>query len=299
MDIEILRTFLEVARARHFGRAAEGLCITQSAVSARIRLLEEQVGLPLFDRARNNIQLTAAGARLVPHAEGIINRWIRVRQQIAVEENGSTLISVSGVASLWDHLLSAWLDEVTTQRSKISLVVDSHTSDTQIRRLMDQTLDLAFTWETPSIASLSVQEVARVRLLLVSTVKGQRAQQAVSDHYVLVDWGPAFSATHAELFPGMPPPALRAGLGRIAHNFIMTHGGAAYLAEATISQDLKNKRLFPVVDARHIDRRVYAVYRQDNEHAKAIQGLLTFFKRRRTGGSQASARARKASALAL
>ena len=42
MDIEILKTFLEVARVRHFGKASESLFITQSAVSARIRLLEEK-----------------------------------------------------------------------------------------------------------------------------------------------------------------------------------------------------------------------------------------------------------------
>ena len=41
MDIDLLRTFLEVYRTRHFGRTAENLYLTQSAVSARIRLLEE------------------------------------------------------------------------------------------------------------------------------------------------------------------------------------------------------------------------------------------------------------------
>ncbi len=39
MDIELLRTFLEVVRTRHFGKAAAELCVTQSAVSARIRQL--------------------------------------------------------------------------------------------------------------------------------------------------------------------------------------------------------------------------------------------------------------------
>lgn len=61
MDTELLKTFLEVSRTRHFGRAAEALYLTQSAVSFRIRQLENQLGVNLFTRHRNNIRLTTAG----------------------------------------------------------------------------------------------------------------------------------------------------------------------------------------------------------------------------------------------
>ena len=50
MDIGVLKTFLEVNRTRHFGQAADNLFLTQSAVSARIRLLEQTLGVPLFSR---------------------------------------------------------------------------------------------------------------------------------------------------------------------------------------------------------------------------------------------------------
>ncbi|MBT7408643.1 MAG: LysR family transcriptional regulator [Methylococcales bacterium] len=40
MDISLLKTFLEVVKTRHFGHAADHLCITQSAVSARIKMIE-------------------------------------------------------------------------------------------------------------------------------------------------------------------------------------------------------------------------------------------------------------------
>ena len=66
MDTELLKTFLEVSRTRHFGRAAEALYLTQSAVSFRIRQLENQLGVNLFTRHRNNIRLTTAGEKLLP-----------------------------------------------------------------------------------------------------------------------------------------------------------------------------------------------------------------------------------------
>lgn len=82
MDTELLKTFLEVQKTRHFGKAAENLYLTQSAVSFRIRQLEQSLGVPLFIRYRNNIQLTSAGELLLPHAEAVLSAIGAARQQI-------------------------------------------------------------------------------------------------------------------------------------------------------------------------------------------------------------------------
>lgn len=58
MDIKIYKTFISVAENRHFGRAAEQLYITQAAVSARIKQLEEFYSTPMFIRDKNNLMLT-------------------------------------------------------------------------------------------------------------------------------------------------------------------------------------------------------------------------------------------------
>ena len=86
MDTELLRTFLEVRKTRHFARAAENLFITQAAVSARIRQLESLVGQRLLTRERNNIQLTTAGHLLVPHAESILVTLNRALLEAAGED---------------------------------------------------------------------------------------------------------------------------------------------------------------------------------------------------------------------
>ena len=93
MDIELLKTFLEVRRTRHFGKAAENLFLTQAAVSARIRQLERLLGVKLFIRSRNNIQLTSEGERLVGHAQTVLLAWSRARQELALETGQITLPS--------------------------------------------------------------------------------------------------------------------------------------------------------------------------------------------------------------
>lgn len=84
MDTELLKTFLEVSKTRHFGRAAESLYLTQSAVSFRIRQLETQLGTNLFTRHRNNIRLTVAGERLIPYAESLMNTWLLAKKKLAM-----------------------------------------------------------------------------------------------------------------------------------------------------------------------------------------------------------------------
>ncbi len=84
MDTELLRTFLEVQKTRHFGKAADNLYLTQSAVSFRIRQLEQSLGVTLFNRFRNNIQLTTAGEMLLPHAQAVLSAIASAKQQIAL-----------------------------------------------------------------------------------------------------------------------------------------------------------------------------------------------------------------------
>ncbi len=112
MDIKLLKTFLQVLKTRHFGKAAKNLFLTQSPVSTRVQLLEETVGIPLFQRACNNSQLTPAGQKLIGHVEGIVTLWNRARQQALLSDEVETILSVCGVPSLWDIFLQAWFERL-------------------------------------------------------------------------------------------------------------------------------------------------------------------------------------------
>ena len=86
MDLELLRTFLELNRTRHFGRAAEALHLTQAAISSRLKSLESQLGVSLFQRNRRSMSLTPEGARLIRHAEAQIAAWRVARQDVSLAE---------------------------------------------------------------------------------------------------------------------------------------------------------------------------------------------------------------------
>src|SRR5690349_5496512 len=72
IELRHLRYFLAAAEAAHFTNAAKLLPVTQPTLSHQIRQLEDQLGLPLFDRIKKQVRLTAAGELLLPHARRVL-----------------------------------------------------------------------------------------------------------------------------------------------------------------------------------------------------------------------------------
>ncbi|MGW6915801.1 LysR family transcriptional regulator [Kitasatospora sp. NPDC054939] len=79
----LLRVFAEVARLGSFTAAAGSLGYTQSAVSRQIGALEEEAGMPLFDRLARGVRPTEAGRRLLAHAEAVLDRLDTARRDLA------------------------------------------------------------------------------------------------------------------------------------------------------------------------------------------------------------------------
>ncbi len=277
VDTDLLKTFLEVNRTRHFGKAADNLFVSQSAVSARIRQLEELVGVELFTRDRNNIQPTSAGQKLVPHAERMLNNWHRALQEIVQTDDSRTPLAVAGESSLWDIVLQEWLNWIDDEQPDIGLYAEALSHDAQLRRLLDGSLDLAFLFEAPQMTQLLATEVARVPLVMVASRPGLSIEQALTEDYLMVDWGTSFAISHARFFPEMPAPRLRIGLGRLARSLLLKCGGAAYLALPMVQEALTGGQLHLVDGAPEIDRSAYAVYPAAHEKQAVIDRLLGYF----------------------
>lgn len=73
IDVEQLRTFLTIAETGSFGRAAQVVEKTQAALSRQMRLLEDRIGRPVFDRDHSGSRLTEAGSRLVGFARRMVD----------------------------------------------------------------------------------------------------------------------------------------------------------------------------------------------------------------------------------
>ncbi|EKE77039.1 HTH-type transcriptional regulator HdfR [Gallaecimonas xiamenensis] len=273
MDTELLKTFLEVHRCRHFGKAAENLYLTQSAVSFRIRQLESQLGVSLFTRHRNNIQLTGAGERLLPHAEAMLLSWQRAKQDIALASHQSVQLALSASANIWDPFLQRRLPLIYRSLGQVALRADTAPADLLVRSLLERRLDLALLFDPPKVEELEVQELGRLRLQLVSSKAGLSLAQALNGPYAKVDWGTQFSIQHAKLLKEQAPPVLHTGIARIALDFILDHGGSAYLPLGLTLDALDQGLLHRVSDAPEIPRELYGAYLKEAERVGLIEHL--------------------------
>ncbi|HAS61576.1 MAG TPA: LysR family transcriptional regulator [Vibrio sp.] len=75
MDIDLLRTFCQLADDKNFRVASQHLYITQSALTKKIQRLEEQLKVSLFDRGRHGAELTPMGKVLLPEAKRVLKSF--------------------------------------------------------------------------------------------------------------------------------------------------------------------------------------------------------------------------------
>ncbi len=99
MELYQLRSFVAVSEARHLTRAAEKLHISQPALSAQIRALEENFSVALFERTSAGMTLTAAGRRLLPMAEKVLSAAQAMRNEAkAIKDEIGGVVRVGTVS---------------------------------------------------------------------------------------------------------------------------------------------------------------------------------------------------------
>ncbi len=275
MDISLLKTFLSVVKTRHFGKAGEILFITQAAVSARIKQLENTLGTPLFTRDRNNIQLTPAGDRLLRHAEIIVNGWERARLDVALEEHFAQSLAVGTTMDLWQICVREWTEKIYRSHPNLTLHLEMNKLDTMINLVLNGMLDLAFVFEPPTTPELIAREMGKIPLVLVSSSPHTAADTALKENYLLVDWGRSFSISHAAFVEGRCIPRVHCSSGGMALDLLLSQGGSCYLAQQMVATYLDSGKLHLIPDAPVIERFSYAIFRTENECSDLIQGITS------------------------
>jgi DNA-binding transcriptional LysR family regulator len=276
MDIELLRTFIELSRIRHFGQTAEAMFLTQAAVSARIKSLEQIMGVTLFDRQKREIQLTSEGHRLLKHANHMIAEWRKARQEVTAG-GAQAQLSVGGGVRILDIMLEDWLIHLRSARPDIAVIVEVHNPEILTRKLLDGVLDLGFLIEPPQLDVLHTKKAAELTLNLYSTRTDQTAVMAVEDGYLMVDWGLSHALYHRRLFPDASEPHVRLANARMAVYHMQIIGGSAYLPESLILDQLESGLFHLVEDAPVITHTIYAIYPVRSTRLKLIREVLQLF----------------------
>jgi DNA-binding transcriptional LysR family regulator len=170
VDLRLLKTFEVVASFMNFNRAAQALACTQSTVSAQIKSLEDDLGVPVFDRLGRRIALTPAGEALLRRTRRLLSYESEVRA--AVNEAGETagLLALRIPQSVSELHLPMIFQTFCAQYPRVGFDVANcgyhHLPD----ELRTGEIDAGFLLSMPlEAADLCTTEVHREKLALVAS----------------------------------------------------------------------------------------------------------------------------------
>lgn len=164
MELYQLRGFVAVAELGHLTRAADKLHISQPALSAQIRALEDALEVELFERKSNGMVLTAAGKRLVVEAEKLLSAARALRNEArAIKGEVAGIASVGTVSDPAFIRVGELLSAAVERYPRIEIQLHHEVSGEAFERVRDGALDASFYYGElahRSVAGLTLRQIA-------------------------------------------------------------------------------------------------------------------------------------------
>ena len=168
MNLDYLRTYLEVIKAGSFSEVARKLSISQPTVSFQIQKLERDLSVRLIDRSRKTIIMTEAGKRLLRFAEFVEEERARLLddvEQLREEVVGDLVITASTVPG--EFLIPAILSEFKVQHPAVGIRVAVSDSLTVINDVQNGAYEVGFCGAMPEGRDLESFKIAEDEIVLI------------------------------------------------------------------------------------------------------------------------------------
>lgn len=167
MNIRQLETFYWIDRLGTFHAAAERLNTSQATVSARIRELEAELNLPLFDRIGRRVKVTLKGSELLSHVEKIVTEAARI--QLAASRPGMMrgTLKIGLSETVATHHLAAILKSLNGRFAELAVEFHVDASGDLVRKLERGEIDVSIMGGPIHDAELLLEPVGEVQLIWV------------------------------------------------------------------------------------------------------------------------------------
>jgi DNA-binding transcriptional LysR family regulator len=264
MNLDELRTFLEVIDSGSLVAASRRLNVTPSTVTARINALEQEVGQRLLHRNKSGAELTSPGFKLKRYAEVMVQLWRQARYEVSLPKGFQGVCNVGLDFDLWPMVGERFLGYLQEHCKEVAVAIWPGEQRQLDRWLNIGLIDLAFCYMPPSGEHFSSRVLFDDELLMVSTAQSTTAQ--LDSSYIYVDHGEEFRRQHAAAFPGDTTSAITIASADWAVSHFQRRGGSGYLPRRHVSRMLESGSLHEVAHAPQFRRRIYLV-----ESAQAVQ----------------------------
>src|SRR5262245_24547062 len=163
VELYQLRSFVAVAEQAHLTRAADKLHISQPALSAQIKALEEELEVELFERSSSGMTLTAAGKRLLSEAKNLLAAAQALRNEArAIKGEVAGTASVGTVSDPQFIRLAEFTSAAVERYPLIEIQLHHEVTGGAFEKVCDGALDAAFYYgglTHPRVAGLTLREI--------------------------------------------------------------------------------------------------------------------------------------------
>ena len=285
MDFEQLRTFMEVSRLRSFSRAAEKLNVTQPAISAQIRTLENEMGARLFDRDGGKVTFTAAGRVFEPFAEHCLQCHAHI--MVAVGElhrtpRGELSVSANEATSL--YVLPTVFAQFKRQYSRVGLSIVRADRMRTVEAVLNREVDFGVVSLPIKDARLTVDTLHRDDVVLVAPAQHPLE---VPDSVKLADLMPYSlllpkQGRQRDLIDDLfrthdlePRIAMEVESSELLKRLISAGLGIGFLPRSNVQENVKNGTLKIIrVEGVRLHRELALIYRKDKTLTRAAHVFL-------------------------
>ena len=293
MEIVWLEDFLAVIDAGGFSRAAETRHVTQSALSRRIKSLEDWVGTSLFLRTTHSVRLTPAGEAFRPHAEEILRR-LAAGRALAIEQSrgDASMLKFASTHALSLTFFPAWLrrlEEALPEPANIQLVANH--LDACEKLMLQGQCHFLLCHRHPNAATplganhFRFQLVGRDELVPVSKPSPFDKQAALHDLPGREDKPVAYLAYRPESGLGrimsaigvsdrrfdFLKPVFASDIARLLLTMTLEGRGMAWLPRSLIEEHIADGRLLPAGDGTYSIPLEIHIVRQAARQAPAVE----------------------------
>jgi LysR family hydrogen peroxide-inducible transcriptional activator len=162
MTLTELRYIVAVARERHFGRAASTCFVSQSTLSIGVRKLEDELGVSLFERSRNEVTLTARGELIVEQAHRVLEE-VDVITQLAESEKGPLVgsLRIGAIHTIGPYIFPGLIPILLEQAPEMPLIVQENFTSNLTTLLKQGQLDaiiISYPYDEPGIVTLPLYD---------------------------------------------------------------------------------------------------------------------------------------------
>src|SRR3984885_11758088 len=268
MEIDQIETFLAVLTYGGFHRAAAALNISQPAVSARVRALEDGLGVKLFARVRGNLSVSPAGKALRPHAEQLLRDVTRARQAVhELQPTAGGSLSVAAALSVCTYFLPDVMKDYQAANPKVLVNLRSGTSAQVLKMVLDGEAEIG-------VARSLNHPAARKRRVRLEDVEAMPL--------IFFDRGSSDWTLSQGLFRRagqLPNTVLEVETIEAAKRMVERKLGLSFLPLIAVTHELRRRKLvaIEIVDEEPLRRNLDVIYprhRAPTRGAKALLQLL-------------------------